>query len=137
MLQFPPKRRSLLAINPRHLVPVIASVWRDLHRSAVAHDRDVMHVLDCLEEFYDILDSESYAFEASDQAKFEGLLDEMLTAYHALNMEAVSLGQRRWHEVPKHHYAQHVGLQSRYYNPRWGWCYPDEDFMRILKAAVG
>ena len=35
-----------------------------------------MHVLDCLEEFYDILDSESYAFEASDQAKFEGLLDE-------------------------------------------------------------
>ena len=73
------------------------------------------------------MDVDTYAFDPADQAEFESLVGEMLEAYRSLNLEARELGLRRWHEIPKHHFSQHIGLQSRYYNPRWGWCYPDED----------
>ena len=39
-----------------------------------------------------------------------------------------------FHEVPKFHYVWHIIFQSRIANPRFNWTYPDEDFMRILKA---
>ena len=42
-----------------------------------------------------------------------------------------------FHEVPKFHYVWHIILQSLIANPRFNWTYPDEDFMRILKARFG
>ena len=44
--------------------------------------------------------------------------------------------QKLWHEVPKFHYVWHIIFQSRIANPRFNWCYPDEDFMRVLKARL-
>ena len=40
----------------------------------------------------------------------------------------------RWHQVPKFHYFAHWGLEmNSRWNPKFAWCYGDEDLMGILK----
>ena len=34
------------------------------------------------------------------------------------------------------HYAQHISTSASAGNPRMHWCYPDEDYMRILKKVA-
>ena len=41
-----------------------------------------------------------------------------------------------WNEVPKMHYMAHIALMAAVCNPRWCWCYTDEDFMRIVKKIA-
>ena len=36
----------------------------------------------------------------------------------------------------KFHYIIHIGMISRYINPRLGWCYAGEDFMKKIKTIV-
>ena len=38
--------------------------------------------------------------------------------------------------MPKFHYGQHVSILASAGNPRVYWCYPDEDFMRIVKLVA-
>ena len=37
---------------------------------------------------------------------------------------------------PKLHFAAHVGLLCKYYNPRSGWCYNDEDYNKRMAHMV-
>ena len=115
-------------------MPIIAIVWRDVYDRENDHDRDVMGVLSSLTDFYDAIDSPDYAFGSPSQIRMEESLRKMLLHYRALHKEAIDADVKRWHEVPKHHYAHHIYLTGRYANPRSFWCYPDEDFMRVLKA---
>ena len=92
-------------------------------------------VIDSLSSFYEKLECSDFVLSEADQEEFEGHIEAMLHHYRILHLEAKDAGQNRWHEVPKFHYLWHIGLQSRWSNPRWNWCYPDEDFMRILKAG--
>ena len=38
--------------------------------------------------------------------------------------------------MPKFHFGQHVAISAAGGNPRWYWCYPDEDYMRIVKLVA-
>ena len=117
--------------KPRHLIPVLCSIWRDVC-SGSDHDQDVLGMLVALEGMTDGLDSTEY--NLPDQAAFETNVNLFLVNYRALHLEARARGLVRWHEVPKFNYFQHIAILSRFMNPRLGWCYPDEDFMRIIKA---
>ena len=98
------------------------------------HDENVLKVLEAITEMHEALASEEYAFEPAERRAFQENVDRMLTFYRALHLEALNGGIKRWHEVPKHHYAQHISLFAEFMNLRYGWCYPDEDFMGIMKA---
>ena len=37
----------------------------------------------------------------------------------------------------KLHYAAHLGLFCKFYNPRDGWCYNDEDYMKRMAHMIG
>ena len=62
-------------------------------------------------------------------------LTSTMRAYQALSYRAIIAGVRRWHEVPKHHWAHHLIEQCRWGNPKWWWTYADEDFMGIIKSV--
>ena len=112
----------------------MADIWRDVCDPSNPHDRDVQTCLDACQRIYEVLECEDYLLPPSDQADFERAIDDLLLSYRALNVEARDSDTKRWHEVPKHHYLQHLALMSKFMNPRFGWCYPDEDFMRIMKV---
>ena len=120
----------------RHLVPLITDIFRDCLRGTPVsfHDRDVLFLLENLTDFYQILECTDYALSDEEQTRFAKCIDDILKTYRTLQLGAIDHNRKRWTEVPKFHDAQHIALQSVYSNPRWGWCYPDEDFMRILKA---
>ena len=77
---------------------------------------------------------QSTEYNLPNQPKFEEDIRLFLVYYRCLHTEARERGVVRWHEVPKFHYLQHIAIFSRVMNPRLAWCYPDEDFMRIVKA---
>ena len=54
-------------------------------------------------------------------------------SYRHLSAPAHAAAQARWHEVPKFHHFVHIGLQSLHGNPRFHWCYMEEDFMGVLE----
>ena len=115
-------------------MPVLASIFRDLYDATSPHDRDVLAVLDSLTIIYEVLECTEYRLPHAEQTRFENAIAEFLLAYRALNHNARNSHQKLWHEVPKFHYKQHLGLTSRYSNTRWSWCYADEDFMELVKA---
>eukprot|EP00974_Lingulodinium_polyedra_P049958 4804866-Lingulodinium_polyedra.AAC.1 len=101
------------------------------------HDRLVLVVVEGLMEFYQSLECKDYCLPPPAQAALEDSVAKVLHGYRALSHASAQEGLLRWHETPKHHYMQHTVLQSRVANPRWAWCYPDEDFMRIVKKIGG
>ena len=86
---------------------------------------------------YDILDRcRDYTLSDEDSESFQTSIDTVLVRYRALNIEARDSNLKRWNEVPKHHFAYHLAEWASWRIPRLGWCYPDEDFMRIMKACL-
>ena len=107
-------------------------------------DRDILSVLDSLSAFYRIIEREPYHMSAQSVQDVQTHLDTVLYFYRKLGLSALAAHppERRWMEVPKFHFAQHIGLQAKWGNPRWSWTYTDEDFMGHLKricqsASVG
>jgi hypothetical protein len=87
----------------------------------------------------------------------EAVLDKHATSYRLPDGDAKMFEQACWDFValdtalanfyhpqhillfnftPKFHYILHIGLVSRYINPRLGWCYSGEDFMQKIKQIV-
>ena len=114
-------------------MPVIADIWEERCSGSV-HGQDVRHMLNALAQMCEALDCPDYVLPPETQATFEESATDFLHFYRSLHTEARDNGVKRWHEVPKFHFLQHIITLNRYMNPRHGWCYPDEDFMRIMKV---
>ena len=124
------------AAENRHLSPIVASIWAEVMDSACQHDRDVHRVLQNLAEFYDVMSSPDYCLSAADRRKLEICINGISRSYRFLQNEAIAADRNRWHEVNKHHTMQHILQHAQFSNPRFSWCYPDEDFMRIVKKIA-
>ena len=116
----------------RHLVPIVASIWEDIYDRHSDHDRDVLAVLQSLEAIYELLDVTDYVLSPEQKRKFLDMTWMFTLRYRALR--AAAGDSRRWNEVPKFHYLWHLAFDAQLTNPRFALCYPDEDFMRIMKA---
>ena len=53
-----------------------------------------------------------------------------------LQQDAEKKGEKRWHIVHKHHFAQHLAEQFRYLNNKYGWTFKTEDYVGRL-ATLG
>ena len=88
-------------------------------------------VNDALVEFYQILQQEGRFFSKHAQRRMPKIAEELCGLYSCLSAEAVHLEKRAWKLVPKFHLFVHL-LQSQclhYGNPRFCWCYSDEDMV--------
>ena len=116
------------AAECRHLVPVLLAIWGGVCDRSSHHDDDVFVMLESLASFYDAMNANSYFLPEPVQRKVLDCVNEISIRYRHRSAEARLLEQNRWREVPKFHYVWHIALQTASRNPRWSWCYPDEDF---------
>jgi hypothetical protein len=111
------------------------SMFDDL-RTASEDDIHIYSMLDGLATAYNSLDCTSHHLPPGNLHGFQQGLASSLVHYRWLHVQSLEADLRRWHEVPKHHYAQHIILQSVFQNPRWAWCYSDESFMNTVKRIT-
>ena len=55
---------------------------------------------------------------------------------HYTKLHVVHKDREWYHLTIKFHYMYHLGEVCKFYNPRWGWNYADEDFVgRVARIA--
>ena len=121
----------------RHLVPILAMIWRQHMRDDERDDKHVEKVIDHLVSFYQCLATtdrrgqhpfhlpRSIANQILKHVE-QLLMHYCLLAEHSLEQEPATF---RWNIVPTHHYFWHLGMQAADLNPRMSWCYANEDFV--------
>ena len=81
--------------------------------------------------FYGILEEGAQFLIDEQQKELATLSRFLLGSYFALSAEALRNGLRMWKVTPKFHAFQHLcEVQSQIMNPRFVWCYADEDLQR-------
>ena len=133
---FPCLSTRIKAAESRHLVPILASIWDDVSDLANEEDSHISLMLTGLSNAYEALECREQRLPRANLAAFESGLDQCLVHYRWLHSSALAAHRSLWHEVPKHHFTQHVKLQASLQNPRFCWCYPDEDFMGYVKSIT-
>ena len=109
-----------------------------MHRPEVEEDRHILGVLIHLQGFYDVIKSQPYQMSATAKAEVRFHMEEMLQNYRELSSAAffATPRRKRWKDIPKHHYCQHLSDQCQYGNPAYSWTYGDEDFMSLVKKLA-
>ena len=123
------------AAEARHLVPIVAALWKDLRNGTII-EKHIGAVLDAMSTFYSTLKAheDTYLLPPAGLRALRKSGELVLTHYNALSdLARAGSHPMTWHQVPKFHGLAHVMLQAEHQNPVWAWCYVDEDFMGIVK----
>ena len=91
-----------------------------------------------LNRFYELLDSEARFFNAPAKTEVAKLGMDLLILYSQLSTEAKNERRKQWKWNPKHHLFQHLceWCISECGNPRFFWCYGDEDLVgKLIEVA--
>ena len=91
-----------------------------------------------LVEFYEIIGLESQFLTDEARARVPQLGRELLMLYAQLAAEARANNRKLWKFSPKHHAFGHLceDQAPHYGNPRWYWCYMDEDLVgKLIEVA--
>ena len=71
------------------------------------------------------------------RTKFGRTTKLLVKVYCLLAEEALQNSQRMWKMTGKFHLMEHIGQdQSKICNPKYSWCYADEDLMQIIKEVA-
>ena len=135
---YPCLSSRIKAATSRHLAPTVSSIFEDLRAEGNEEDSHIAAMLEGLVLVYDAVESQSHFLSAEQVAQLREGMEACLQHYRWLHVAAYDAAPRRymWNEVPKHHDCQHLAQQAELQNPRWSWCYPDEDFMGYLKTIT-
>ena len=126
----------------RHLMPILFVLWQRHMTSDSDYDRHVERLLKHLCKFYEALNYKNangnYPFRLPTEVSttITKSVDALLTHYSHLAVESVKNKVMRWAVVPKHHYMWHLARESTEINPRFTWCYANEDFVGKM-AVIG
>ena len=98
------------------------------------HDQLATGVCQSLVEFYTIVSAESMFLSESARTRIPALGNELAAMYGRLSSMCYERGQRLWKISPKLHLFLHLCLHqaTSMGNPRFWWCYGDEDLVRIM-----
>ena len=128
----------------RHLVPLLALIWKDHMRDRNRYDRHVEKLLDSLHSFYKLLDHTNaqnmYPFQPPQEIARKMLkhVDNFLFHYMLLADQSLKCvpAKCQWNFAIKHNYFWHLAKRARDLNPRLAWCYANEDFVGNM-ATIG
>ena len=105
------------------------------------HDQLAAGVCQHLVSFYDLLYSQSQHVSPAAKIEFERIGMELGAMYSRLATMTFERGQRLWKLSPKLHLFCHLCHLCLHQivmgNPRYYWCYGDEDLVRILFGISG
>ena len=86
-----------------------------------------------LVRFYDLLEEKSMHLSTAAQSEFVNVGNLFGAMYARLSTMCFDIGLKMWKLSPKHHLFVHLCCdQITMGNPRYWWCYGDEDLVRIM-----
>ena len=114
----------------RHLAPFGAKLAAEFNSGSL-HDRRRCAVVDDLVRFYEIVNDGDRVLSGEAKAELATLGQRLCGIYACLSDEALQNDAKLWHFVPKFHLFFHLCThQSQDFgNPRFYWCYADEDMV--------
>ena len=127
-----PKLRAKAAAT-RHLSHYALSIMQ-IHGDGSEHDLKVLALCRLLCRFYGILDSESMFLTSGVRAELPILGQQFGILYASLSAQALRDKRKFFKMSPKLHLFVHLcewqGIE--YSNPRFYWCYADEDLVGLM-----
>lgn len=126
------------AAEIRHLAPALLFCFDKYADKTNQQQRQVSLMLGLIVKMEQILDDHALEFRFSDQAHAD--FRKCVYAFVQLNSELANhfhtSGVKLFNHTVKFHYMLHIAEVSAYMNPRLGWCYSGEDYMRKAKTLV-
>ena len=122
--------RAVKAAETRYLVPVLARIMDERAQDTVEQHAALACLL--LAKFYAQLDCASMLPGEETANEIDQTMVQFLLECTWLEAWAEKEARKLFHIVPKHHMARHLGFQTHWLNPRWGWTYKAESWVGKL-----
>jgi hypothetical protein len=110
----------------RHLL-AYALHLATMHNDGSMHDQRRHALCALLQRFYDIIAHSPQFISAEAKQECRQLSKQFMPIYSALSAEALAKRIRAWKMPPTFHVFQHLLEFQTFINPRYCWCYADED----------
>ena len=111
----------------RWLVPVFLQICASEHRyQCLKH-------LNCV---YEVMDNADLHPSSNDAKAFRKNMDNCLLHYSRLSVMSMNSGVLMWNTIPKMHWAQHLGIFFKWYNPKFYSCYQGETMVGHISALA-
>ena len=123
------------AANCRHLLRFAFELCTT-YSSGSVHDHRRMACCQLLCRFYEIINLEGRFLSAAAKTEIAAIGPLFLQLYSHLSAEALESRKRAWKLVPKFHMFVHLCELQTFINPRWSWCYADEDLQKFMKKIA-
>ena len=100
-------------------------------------DADVILVVELLVQFYNVLDRNGLFLTEDSKKEVQRIGSKLCRTYAKLASEAVANREKLWKTTPKLHLFLHLcEWDVGYGNPRFFWCYSNEDLVgQMIKAG--
>ena len=127
-----PKLKSKAA-PLRYLARFAAKLAKDFH-DGTEHDDFKLALCTLLCRFYTIVESSSMFLSDAIKRELPEIGFKLGTFYAHLSAEAMEMGIKLWKFSPKVHLTMHLleWQAPEFGNPRFWWCYADEDLVGLL-----
>ena len=131
-----PSLSGIKAKQCRWLVPVflqICAEYRDPADSYSEHRYQCLKHLNCV---YEVMDNADLHPSSNDAKAFRKNMDNCLLHYSRLSVMSMNSGVLMWNTIPKMHWAQHLGIFFKWYNPKFYSCYQGETMVGHISALA-
>jgi hypothetical protein len=112
----------------RRLLPFGLSLARDFNDGS-PHDVHRLELFKSFDAVYEQIYHGPDFFTDSEVALLQRNIDRVLAHQNWLHTHAADNGFKHYNVTIKSHMLWHMGRDAKYYNPRFGWTYNDEDFV--------
>lgn len=118
----------------RHLVRYALDLCTEFCDPTNAEDATMTALCSLLARFYEILHNESFWLSDAAKAEIPRLGQTFAMLYTQLSRQFVTERRRGWKLTPKHHLWEHLTQHQApvFGNPRFYWCYADEDLVGLM-----
>jgi hypothetical protein len=97
----------------------------------------IIAAMDAIYKFTQLIDTSGYVLNADEATRAVTLVENFLGHYGWLREYAADQGTELFHVVLKFHMLLHLAAASKHLNPKFYWCFKQEDFVgRISKCAM-
>ena len=129
-----PSLSGIKAKQCRWLVPVFLQICEEYKDPEDSYSQHRFDCLKHLNDVYDTMDRAGLHPSTNDAKAFRKSLDNCLLHYSRLSVLSMKAGVLMWKTIPKMHWAQHLGLLFRWFNPKYYSCYQGETMVGHMSA---
>eukprot|EP00435_Cladocopium_sp_Y103_P008684 s3220_g2.t1 len=129
-----PSLSGIKARQCRWLVPVLLQICEEYMDPADSYAQHRFECLKHLNDVYDIMDRAGWHPGTQDAKAFRKSLGNCLLHYSRLSVLSMNPGVLMWNTIRKMHWAQHLGLLFKWFNPKYYSCHQGEAMVGHMPA---